>query len=878
VAALPCLAQGSAAPPKAAPAVVLDTQSAWRTFSVLKPPVVELDDGLKPVTSAYVWLDKETPTPQADWTKPEFDGGTWLRGTARTFPRTAYVADLCARAKFEVTDPALVTDLKVSMAYYGGAIVYVNGEEIARGNLPKDAKGPAALAESYPAEAYLTDKGEMVGAESQYKPAMAARERKLTDIAIPAKALRKGVNVLAVEVIRSPYHKLLADKKNQTKNSEVVDQNCPYDFRWFTCELRQVSLIAGSPNGLVPNAARPKELQAWISDILSADIRSDFGDRCEAGRPVVIKGPRNGWSSGKVVVGSPKAIEGLKVTIADLKAGDAVIPASAVRARYAAAFSSYGGAAFDTLLEAPLDSFSAASGSAVVPIWLTVKVPADAKAGAYAGQVTIEAKGEKAITLPVSLEVADYAEPDTQDYRTWMEMMQSPDTLAVEYNVPLWSERHWAMIAESMRYIGEIGSRVVHIPLIAQTNSGNAESMVRFIPKADGTYDYDFTVMDKYLDLAEKNMGKPKFTAFIAWEIYLNTPKKEVTAAGKDSNVTPNHTYEMEGAWQAARWELRGKGPAVTALDPATGQVSTINLPRFEDPNAKAIWKPLFDELHKRMAKRGLEMTMLLGMASDVWASPAEMTVLQEVSGNLPWINQTHGGDHVGKKLNNQATVAYTAFVWNVRYAKDPGKEGFGWKRPELYAEFRRGGFDGWPLSTILLFSELQITGQQRGLGRVGGDFWPALKDKRGQRRDWVWDRYPQSLWHSCNLMSHMLVPGNTGPVASIQYEALREGVQECEARITIEAALTDEALKAKVGADLAARCQQLLDDRVWQELKAFSDLQLTGRTYATAGNNWYYGNGGMPGHYWYSGSGWQDRTQKLYDLAAEVQKKLAAK
>ena len=31
---------------------------------------------------------------------------------------------------------------------------------------------------------------------------------------------------------------------------------------------------------------------------------------------------------------------------------------------------------------------------------------------------------------------------------------------------------------------------------------------------------------------------------------------------------------------------------------------------------------------------------------------------------------------------------------------------------------------------------------------------------------------------------------------------------------------------------------------------------------------------GGTAGHYWYAGSGWQDRTQKLYDLAGEVAKK----
>ncbi len=41
---------------------------------------------------------------------------------------------------------------------------------------------------------------------------------------------------------------------------------------------------------------------------------------------------------------------------------------------------------------------------------------------------------------------------------------------------------------------------------------------------------------------------------------------------------------------------------------------------------------------------------------------------------------------------------------------------------------------------------------------------------------------------------------GPTGPVASTRYEQMREGVQQCEARIAIATALTDEKLKAKVG------------------------------------------------------------------------------
>ena len=107
----------------------------------------------------------------------------------------------------------------------------------------------------------------------------------------------------------------------------------------------------------------------------------------------------------------------------------------------------------DCLLETPLDSFpaTAAGQGAVVPIWLTLKAPKHAKPGVYTGQATVEAEGETSLTVPVRAEIADFSVPDTQDYRTWIELMQSPDTLAVEYHMPFWSEQHWAMIAASMR-------------------------------------------------------------------------------------------------------------------------------------------------------------------------------------------------------------------------------------------------------------------------------------------------------------------------------------------------------------------------------------------------------------------------------------------
>jgi hypothetical protein len=77
----------------------------------------------------------------------------------------------------------------------------------------------------------------------------------------------------------------------------------------------------------------------------------------------------------------------------------------------------------------------------------------------------------------------------------------------------------------------------------------------------------------------------------------------------------------------------------------------------------------------------------------------------------------------------------------------------------------------------------------------------------------------------------------------------IREGAQDLEARIFLEKALLDPDMQARLGEDLAQRCQQLLDDRV----RAI----LLGRT------SWLFVSGG------------QQRLEKLYALAGEAADKL---
>jgi len=877
-------------------AVVLDTTGFWRMYHVLAAPVLAMDDGPKPILYDQPWLDGRTAPPPAGWTRPDFDDSGWVRAVALRACKTPYLAEVCLRGKFEVTDPAKVKALTLTVGYHGGAVVTVNGTEIARGHLPAGPPNKKTLAEGYPVEAFLMPDGNVIGRRSQGPEKVrrvALRERTLADVPVPARLLRKGLNVVAVQVVRAPYHKIMDAK--QAKNRGGGTQHL---LTWYTCEVRRVQLSAASTDGLVPNATRPKGWQVWNSPLLMSDFDMDFGDATEPLRPVRLVAARGGTFSGKVVAGSTKPIQGLKATAGNLTGDAGTIPASAVRIRYAIPWGNewlvipYAGQlapypraadVFGALLEKPLEEFPVRQkeptrsrymvhtpnqpepvAGAVVPIWMTVTVPADAKPGTYAGRVRIEARGEKPVSVPLEVRVADWALPDPQDYRTWVELVQSPDTLTVHYDMPLWSERHWKMIDRTMKTMGEVGSRVLHIPLIAQTNLGHEQSMVRWVRKAGGGWDWDLSVLDRYLDSAQKHMGRPKIIVFWVWDIYLIEKEKY---HGKDHLI-------LEQAI-AARDAMRGTGPMVTVVDPEGGKPETVSLPPYKDPSSEGLWRPLMAKIVARLKARGLEKTMMLGMINDTRPAKEEVAFFDKLLPGVPWVSQAHGGFRHKTLLHGIARIGYQARVWGVHFSATESLHG--WKLPFLLAYYDRDR--SLTPKTPALWShlaEMTITGDQRGIGRLGADFWPVYKDRRGRLRAYVWMRYPHSSWRNLDLHSYCLAPGPDGPVATPHFEYLREGVEHCEARILLEEALLDPQLREKLGEKLAARCQGALDERQAAMVKGMAHHQMddpNNRRPTT-----WRSSSEIAGHMWFVGSGWQERSEMLFDLAGEVTRKLAGR
>ena len=630
-------------------------------------------------------------------------------------------------------------------------------------------------------------------------------------------------------------------------------------------------------------------LEVWNRNLMAQD-GEDASEKPGTLSPLTIAGARNGTFSGKVMVSGAGA--GLKAAVSDLKAGAETIPAARVQVRYGVAW----GADMptrnkprgrDVLLDRP-----PADASGTLEVWISVAVPKEAKAGTYTGQVTLQDTAGK-VDVPVSLQVADWALPDTQDFRTWTELIQSPDTLAVQYDVPLWSPKHWDLIARSLSLLGQTGSRVLYVPLICHTNNGNAESMVRWARKGKEFYEYDFSIMDKYLDLAAKHMGTPKIIVLNAWESYQKpaenqwdekwwnslTPEQQKNSYFRTLKERGDETRKIQGE--------HGAGPAVTVVAAAApGKTEEVYLPSFADARSKTQWKPLFDELRRNLAKRGLEKTMMLGMLSDYWPTKEEVSSLHDITGGLPWVVHSHNG-HIARgqaTVHDKAPLGYEACVFTYTYTLNPAKaRTYGWKAPGLVAQYMRFGFfNTSPGATIRGMPEINISGMQRGVGRIGGDMWSAAKDKRGARSLFVNERFPQSQWRNLDLGSALLAPGPDGAVATARFEFLREGVQECEARIVIEDALTTPAQKATLGDALAAKAQAVLDERhraIWKGRGiSDADFESHGEVVGIAADLSITGSRGKQepaGHKWFVNSGWQKRSADLYSLAGEVARAL---
>ena len=829
---------------------LLDESSFWRFHVTLRRPVSGKD--VLPVKVAYRSYPGiehvETPPPPAEWTRGDFDDAEWPRARA-VGRRSGSVADVALspgvrfsagvislRGKFLVTDPSAVRGLSLSIAYRGGVVAYLNGREIARRHLPAGTLDANVPGSPYPAEAFVDSAGEPIpdryhvnkriqAGEKDLAGRLATRDRSLGPVGVPGGLLRKGTNVLAVELHRSDYHV----SATRWFVNPYLQRRCA----WVPNGLLSLRLVA-SGTGAAPNVARPAGVQVWNHDLNDRVNVLDYGDPAEELRPIPIEAARNGAFSGQVVVGSDRPLRDVKVVPGDLKTarGEHTLPASCVRVR----FGQLGGQAyqradwFDGLGDAaPAEVPVHKTGGALLPVWVTVHVPRDAAAGVYRGVLRLSLRGAEPRALRVQLHVADWTLPDPRNFRAYVGVYQSPTSLALRYKVAEWSPEHWKLMDKSFELLGRIGNKIVNVPLSNRTQFGNDEGMVFWIRKPGGGFDYDFTVFDRYLRLVGKHLGTVDFVVLHVWH----------SGGWKTREATQQNT--------------------VTVVDPKAGTRQRMQVPPFGTEKSKAFWKPVLDAVRKRLAAVGLEDALCLGILSDGTAPPEVFRAFDEiVPGGARWARGCHTQTRKTRPypLKGGGRVVCHEFCYGMAMA-DPAK-GLPaiWKqRSRPGVGFIRHNFDDrLSLLKYRTMVERALYCGTRGIGRIGLDYWDLIKNARG-RTTTVFNRWPHS---SCAQRSPNLYrlawPAPDGPAATVRYEQFRQGLQDTEAVVFVARAVGEHA--NELGGDLAGQCRRLLVDRMrYCRRRAPED---SGQVYFRSYHH-----------------GWQGLTRRLYAAAAKVAAKL---
>jgi hypothetical protein len=281
----------------------------------------------------------------------------------------------------------------------------------------------------------------------------------------------------------------------------------------------------------------------------------------------------------------------------------------------------------------------------------------------------------------------------------------------------------------------------------------------------------------------------------------------------------------------------------VKVVDPATGRASLLAVSTDKaGPEPREAWRAFATALRQHLASRGLEKAMYWGAPLEAEADPELKNVLASFTPDVFWIAGPHEMMANGTYAKNDR---FYKVITTIRYwGQWPAfRTDQGWKSQAVHLLNPRVGGTVFALHTTShpfayrVLPDHAVAFGRSGFTRVGADEWAAVH----------FDGMAIAKWQTGVPVLFVLWPGEGGAETSVRFESLLEGLQEAEARIFLEQALDRGSLPSAV----AAKVRKVLSENL-DETRFF-----TGNSIISAFEEYPY-------H-------WRERTQRLYQAAAEV-------
>ncbi len=203
------------------------------------------------------------------------------------------------------------------------------------------------------------------------------------------------------------------------------------------------------------------------------------------------------------------------------------------------------------------------SADSLAYFWISIQVPQDAQPGIYQSAVNTSNN----VKLDLELTVNSRTLPPPSDWTFDLDLWQHPAAIARVHNVPLWSSTHYEKMRPYYEQLAAAGQKnittsIVHEPWGHQTFD-DFPSLIRWIKKTDGSWSYDFSRFDEYVEFVMSCGINKRINCYsmIPWKMmvrYYDESTQQDTSIATEIN-TPAYVATWKPMLEAFTSHLKQK-------------------------------------------------------------------------------------------------------------------------------------------------------------------------------------------------------------------------------------------------------------------------------------------------------------------------------
>lgn len=406
------------------------------------------------------------------------------------------------------------------------------------------------------------------------------------------------------------------------------------------------------------------------------------------------------------------------------------------------------------------------------PVWFTLEIPESATPDMYHGKLVIHTDQHQEVAINLAVKVLPHTLPAPKDYSFFLDLWFNPNAVAIVNDLPLWSEEHWKQIEPYLKDLASRGAKTItttvvpypwEVPWLDNTQRSQTyigyPTMVAWLKDKSGKWSFDYSVFDRFVETCFKHGIDKRIDVFSLTPFNHKDNSREIVFRHTESNVLDTlHYKEMNAEY-------------------------------------KIIWKYFLQNFENHLNKKGWFDKTYLSFDE----SPQDVieSILDMVSNSAPaFLNQF---SIAGKKDTESLARSFSLFYTHL--PENMGSD----DEISLLLEKRRNytnktttyylcgdpahpnSFTFSPAIESRMLPWIAAHYQLDGYLRWAYNSW---SDK---------DPYNNPVFNFIQGDDYYIYPGKNGPISSIRWELLKEGIEDFELLKVVDSKYKKQAMEMAV-------------------------------------------------------------------------------